>query len=64
MLIIILYSQTSMTSKTILVAGIFLGVILLTGLSINDVSAAAFAKYDGIDGESLYVPLMGSSVIG
>jgi len=43
-----------MTNKTILVAGIFLGVILLTGFSINDVSAAVFAKYDGVDGESLY----------
>ena len=52
MLIIILYSQTSMTSKTILAAGITLGVILLTGFTVNDASAAVFAKYDGIDGEA------------
>ena len=52
MLIIILYSQTSMTSKTILADGITLGVILLTGFTVTDASAAVFVKYDGIDGEA------------
>lgn len=31
-----------------------LGTILLTGFTVNDASAAAFAKYTGIDGESEY----------
>jgi type VI secretion system secreted protein Hcp len=41
-----------MTDKTILISGMILGAILITGFSIPDASAAAFAKYDGIDGES------------
>jgi len=41
-----------MTNKTILVAGIVLGTILLTGFSINDASAAIFATYTDIQGES------------
>jgi type VI secretion system secreted protein Hcp len=41
-----------MTNKTILISGMILGAILITGFSIPDASAAVFAKYDGIDGES------------
>ena len=32
--------------------GVILGAILVTGFSVNDASAAVFAKYDGIDGEA------------
>ena len=41
-----------MTNKTTLMSGVILGAILITGFSINDASAAVFAKYDGIDGEA------------
>ncbi|MDH3192417.1 MAG: type VI secretion system tube protein Hcp [Nitrosopumilus sp.] len=41
-----------MTNKTTLMVGVILGTILITGFSINDASAAVFAKYDGVDGES------------
>jgi type VI secretion system secreted protein Hcp len=35
-----------------LAVGVILGAILITGFSVNDASAAVFAKYDGIDGEA------------
>jgi hypothetical protein len=47
-----------MTNKTILISGMILGAILITGFSIPDASAAAFVKYDGVEGESEYRTLM------
>lgn len=41
-----------MTNKTTLITGVVLGAILITGFSVNDASAAVFAKYMDIDGES------------
>ena len=41
-----------MTNKTTLAVGVILGAILITGFSVNDASAAVFAKYDGVNGES------------
>ena len=40
-----------MTSKTIIIG--LVGIIILAGLSVNDAFAAAYIKFDGIDGESV-----------
>ena len=38
-----------MTNQTIIIG--LLGIIVLTGLSVNDAFAAGYIKFDGIDGE-------------